>query len=190
MKKLLYYVPTILFNTLELFLLFMIGTAMDVEIYKMISILLTFTLVRNLIGEGKHYKNPALCLIWSLAVFSILFLICKLNFILALILTIFYSAAQTGKVDVTDMFMYRVANTNYEYIQEFVNNMAGTKTLEDFETKLMCTNPKAYAVYKYRFKEGYVLDDISDTLGIDKRRVTEILQALELAINLYFNIKS
>lgn len=190
MKKLSYYVPTILFNTIELFLLLLVGMALDVEIYKMISILLTFMLVRNLIGEGKHYKNPILCLIWSLVVFAILFLICKLNFMLAIILTVFYSSAQTGKVDVRDMFMYRVANTNYEYIQEFVDNMEGTKTLEEFETKLMCTNPKAYAVYKYRFKEKYILDDISHTLDMDKRRITEILQALELAINLYFNIKS
>lgn len=183
------YLPSIIFNTVEFLLLFGISAAIGVAWYDSISILLLFTLVRCIVGEGKHYKSPKLCLIWSLLTFVILFATTKISYPLAIILTIFYAIAQTGKVDVKEMFMWKGSNTNYEYIEKFIKKMQGTAALRTFEEKLENFNSRIYDVYKYRFIKGYTFHTISEIMDIDNRRISEMLKALELAINLYFDIK-
>ena len=61
--------PSIIFNTVEFLLLFGISTLIGIAWYEGLCVLLLFTLVRNLVGKGKHYKNPLLCLLWSSLVF-------------------------------------------------------------------------------------------------------------------------
>lgn len=189
MERLKELLPSIIFNAAEWLLLFGIGAVIGVKWYDVVCILLLFTLVRCLVGNGKHYKSPKLCIIWSATVFFVLFITIKINYALAIILTIFYATAQTGKVDVKEMFMWKGSNTNYDYIAKFIKNMQGTATLRTFEERLENINPRIYDVYKYRFIKGYTFHTISEILNIDNRRISEMLKALELAINLYFDIK-
>lgn len=189
MNKLLYYLPTILFNVFELLIIGAIGLLMGATIPAMICILLVFTLVRNLLGGGKHYKSPLLCLIWSMLVFILLFYISTISFALAIVLAIFYAMAQTGRVDVQEMFMWKHKDAGYNYLQEFIDKMKDTTALKTFENKLAIVNPKAYKVYKYRFKENYKFSDISDILEMDTRRISEILKSIDLCLKMYFDIK-
>lgn len=188
-RKLLYITPTILFNTLELVLLAGIGALLGLPVWQILTIILVFMLVRNIVGEGKHYKNPFLCLIWSSLVFTALFISARLNFTLAVVLTTFYATAQTGKVDVRDAFMWRSSNGEYQYLQEFITKMQGTEALITFEDKLKFVNPKVYKVYKYKFIDGYSFKAISNLMQIDTRRISEMLKTLETTMNVYFNIK-
>lgn len=181
--------PSIIFNTVEFLLLFGISTLIGIAWYEGLCVLLLFTLVRNLVGKGKHYKNPLLCLLWSSLVFSVIFISVRIDYILAVVLTIFYAIAQTGRVDAKETFMWKGRSTNYDYIEKFIKRMTGTATLRTFEEKLEDFNPRSYNVYKYRFKKGYSFCKIGEILNIDNRRISEILKSLELAINLYFDIK-
>ena len=188
-KKLLYITPTVIFNLLELLILIGLGAIIKIPIWEVITILMVFMLVRNLVGEGKHYRNPILCLVWSSIVFAALFVSARFNFTLAVVLTIFYATAQTGKVDVRDAFMWKSKNNDYQYLQEFVNKMKGTETLAVFENKLRFVNPMVYKVYHYRFKEDYSFNAISEMMKIDTRRISEMLKTLETTMNVYFTIK-
>lgn len=188
-KKLLYITPTVIFNLLELLILIGLGAIIKIPIWEVITILMVFMLVRNLVGEGKHYRNPILCLVWSSIVFAALFVSARFNFTLAVILTVFYATAQTGKVDVRDAFMWKSKNNDYQYLQEFVNKMKGTETLAVFENKLRFVNPMVYKVYHYRFKEDYSFTAISEMMKIDTRRISEMLKTLETTMNVYFTIK-
>lgn len=189
MRKLKKFIPSIIFNTVEFLLLFGLSTLIGVSWHEALCVLLLFTLVRNLVGKGKHYRNPLLCLLWSSLVFVVIFISIKIDYLLAIVLTIFYAIAQTGRVDVKETFMWRGRSTSYDYIQEFINKMNGTATLRTFEEKLEDFNPRIYNVYKYRFKKEYSFCKIGKILNIDNRRISEILKALELAMNLYFDIK-
>lgn len=188
-KKLLYITPTVIFNLLELLILIGLGAIIKIPIWEVITILMVFMLVRNLVGEGKHYRNPILCLVWSSIVFAALFVSARFNFTLAVVLTVFYATAQTGKVDVRDAFMWKSKNNDYQYLQEFVNKMKGTETLAVFENKLRFVNPMVYKVYHYRFKEDYSFTAISGMMKIDTRRISEMLKTLETTMNVYFTIK-
>lgn len=190
MKKLLYYLPTIIFNVLEFALVLILGNLFHASIPNMISIVFVFMITRNLAGEGsgKHYKNPILCLIWSVIMFTTLSGISTVSFILSIILTIFYALVQTNRFDVTEAFMWKGKETSYGYLKEFVERMEGTSALSNFENKLAKVNPKAYKVYYYRFKKDCSFHDISEILEVDNRRISEILKSLELCIKIYFDM--
>lgn len=187
--KLFYNVPSAIFELTEALILIGIGYLYGVKWHEVVSLLLVFMLVRNIVGKGKHYKHPAECLVWSLLVFGTSIFLIKINYVLAVLLTAVYSVTQTGLVDVSDMFMWKGNNTSYDYIVKYIRDNQGTTALKAFENKLEMLNTKAYDVYKYRFIKGYSFNTISELLNLDNRRISEILKALELAINLYFDIK-
>lgn len=189
MRKFLRLVPTILFNSFEFILLAIIGVLVGIQWYEAISILITFMLSRNLIGKGKHYRNPNECLFWSSLIFGVLFYLATIDYTLSLLLTVVYATAQTNKVDVSEMFMWKSKSTSYDYIRDFILDNKDTPALIVFEYKLEKFNPKIYDVYRYRFIKGYSFHTIGEILDLDNRRISEILKSLELAINLYFDIK-
>lgn len=188
-RKLIYVTPTIIFNALELLMLLGVGALLRIPIWQPAAILVLFMLVRNLVGKGKHYRNPLLCLIWSCVVFSALFVVAKICFPLAAVLTVFYATAQTGRVDVREVFMWKGSDTDYKYIQKFVEKMNGSEALQVFEDKLKFVNDKVYKIYDYRFKKHYSFSTISNMMQIDTRRISEMLKILDTTINVYFNIK-
>lgn len=183
------YLPTVLFNTLEFILLLCIGILLRVDVLKAVCILLLFTITRNIIGAGKHYKSPFMCLVWSSVVFLILFYITKIDFVVAIVLTVFCATAQTGKVDVHDMFMWNGRDSQYDYLEKYVDKITDTKPLEVFENKLKTLDENIYNIYKYRFKDKIPFTNICEKMNKDKRRICEGLKTLELAMNLYFDIK-
>lgn len=182
------YLPSLVFNVSEYILLVCAGITIHVEIPIAISILLTFMLTRNLIGNAKHYKSPILCLLWSTIIFTGLFIVSKINFILSIILTIFYATTQTDKVNVNDMFLWSGRDSRYDYITNYLIKIQDTSELQIFEDKLQKFNEDLYLIYKYKLKQNHPFSKLCEATGVDKRRICEHLKSLELAINLYFNI--
>lgn len=187
--KLLHNVPSAIFEAGESLLLIGFGYLVGVKWHEVLSLLLVFMIVRNVIGKGKHYRHPSECLVWSLLVFGTSVLLIRINYILSLLLVGIYAVAQTAHVDAREMYMWKGRHTNYDYINRFIKRMEGTVALRTFEENLEEFDPRIYNVYKYRLKKGYSFGKIEEILNIDNRRISEILKALELAINLYFNIK-
>lgn len=185
--KLFHNVPSTIFELGESLLLIGFGWLIGVKWHEVLSLPLVFMLVRSIIGKGKHYKHPSECLIWSLLVFGTSTILIKINYPLALLLTAVYAVAQTGLVDVQEMYMWK--GGGYDYIEKFIEENEHTPALVTFENKLEKINRTAYLVYKYRFKEKCRFNEISDLVDRDERRISELLKALELCINLYFDIK-
>ena len=80
-------------------------------------------------------------------------------------------------------------NSNYQEIQDFIDSHEDTEELKEFETKLENISLLDYNVYICRFKEKCTFTAISRKLDIDSTaRISESLNAISLAIQIYFDI--
>ena len=80
-KKILYYLPSIIFNVAETLAIILIGVLLlKLDILDVIVIILVFAIIRMLTRSAMHYKSWKLCLIWSCMQISFLFLTAKVNF--------------------------------------------------------------------------------------------------------------
>ena len=131
--------PSIIFNTVEFLLLFGISTLVGIAWHEGLCVLLLFTLVRNLVGKGKHYKNPLLCLLWSSLVFSVIFISVRIDYILAVVLTICQTqrdvlenryTTQLGLANLASETQECCCNTQKEILQSRYDNALGMQNLQ------------------------------------------------------------
>lgn len=187
MKKILLYLPSIIFNVVEVLVIALIGTLLELPIKEMVVIFITFAMVRMSLGNSLHYKDWYKCMMWSTLVFLSLFVIAKADFILCIIMTIFCAYILTGKGNINDIFQWKKIS-KYADIDEFIKyNPLDTKLLE-FEDKIKMQDNLEYLVYKYRFKENLTFEEISDKLDLSNPRIAEILDRIAFAIRLYCGI--
>lgn len=79
-------------------------------------------------------------------------------------------------------------NTNYKEIADFIDSNINTGKLDDFEKRLEDTSLMDYYVYLHRFKNKETFIIISKTLGISTARITESLNSIMLAFQIFFEI--
>lgn len=79
-------------------------------------------------------------------------------------------------------------NTNYQEIADFINSQANSKKIKKFENRLADTSLLDYYVYLHRFKEKKTFTMISKELGISTARITESLNSIALAFQMFFGI--
>lgn len=75
MKKILLYLPSVIFNVAEVSIIALIGTLLDLPINEMIVIFLLFAIMRMSLGGAMHYKDWYKCMVWSTLVFLSLFVL-------------------------------------------------------------------------------------------------------------------
>ncbi len=97
MKKVLRLLPSIIFNIIELLIIYIFGTILKVSIQDMILILMFFALTTNALGGQLHYKDWRKCLIWSTLVFISFFLLIKIDIKIALSMVMFSAIILTNK---------------------------------------------------------------------------------------------
>lgn len=189
MKKIMYYLPSILFNLLEVITLSLIGYFfIGIDLSMIIISMVVFTLCRQVTQCSKHYKSPILCSIWSIIVFSTLFCVIKVDELVGMLLTIVASFTQTGLLDANELFMWRRGFSKYADMAAYIKLYNNTKALKEFEQRLQNTDELAYAIYVYKFKEGLSFESISERLNhIDNRRIVDVLNCIQLSFNIYFN---
>ena len=107
MKKLLYKLPSIVFNCLEAFCIFLFGICFELQFSEIMSIIIVFALTRMTAKTPCHYKSPKKCFIWTMLVFCSLFLVVKVDIVISLIFTMFAGYILTEKGNIEDSFMYR-----------------------------------------------------------------------------------
>lgn len=96
-KKVLYYLPSAIFNILELLIILLLGTVLKVSTLEIILIFTTFVFIRNILGGQLHYKDWYRCAIMSILIFVSFFIVAKTNIIISLIMTTFSAIILTKK---------------------------------------------------------------------------------------------
>lgn len=188
MKKIMYYLPSIIFNVAELAIIALIGVLLELSIKEMLIIFCLFVIIRMSLGDAMHYKNWYKCMIWSTLVFLSLFVLAKSGIILSIIMTVFCAYILTGKGNINDTFLWKGKDTKYEDIVEFIKYHSLDDRLIEFEEKIKNQDNLDYLIYKYRFKEEMTFTEISDKLDIDNPRIAERLNKIAFAIRLYCGI--
>ena len=184
------FVESIIFNLVETALIILSGLALNISLKYLLTVMLVFLISRGLFRETFHFKTWYRCLIWSSLTMVSLFVILKVDFILAVLFAIFGAFIMTGRANVNDMYMWKNKEepSKYQDIMDYIKCNELNGRLIEFEQKLRDRNTVEYSVYKYRFRECKTFSEISELLNIDNPRIVEYLDKIAFAIRLYCGI--
>lgn len=192
MKKVMYYLPSIIFNLFETLIIFSIGRLLELKLIELFMILVLFSGIRISLGNALHYKSPIKCILWTTLVFTSLFLVFKVDFMIGIIITIFASFILTSKGNtkgsISDMFMWKGRSSKYEDIDEYIKYNSMNIKLIEFEEILKKQDNLLFLLYKYRFKERLTFSEISDKLKMNNSRISEKLENIALSIRVFCGI--
>ncbi len=78
--------------------------------------------------------------------------------------------------------------SNHQEISDFIDSNLNSESLREFESKLENTSLLDYSIYVCRFKQKKTFIMIQKELDISTARISESLNSINLAIQIYFNI--
>ncbi len=189
MNKILYNLPSVIFNLLEAVVVFWGGIKINVSISIIILIVLIFSTVRMLTKSAKHYKSMCKCMIWSTIVILSLLVVTKVDLMIAIAMTVFSAIVLSGKGDIKDCFMWANKESKFSDIDKYIKeNSENNDLLVEFENRLEEKDLNAYILYKYRFKENKSFTQMSKLTNMDSRRITDKLNEVALSIRTFCNI--
>lgn len=189
MKKLLSFIPSIIFNLAESLIIILIGLLLEIDIRLIILLIILFAILRMSFGKAMHYKDWYRCLVWSTLVFLSLFVVAKVDLMICIILTIFAAYILTGKGNINDMYMWKNNKPSKYYdIEEYIKYHSLDSLLLDFESKLKSQDNLDFLIYKYRFKDNMTFSEIVERLDLDNPRIVEKLDKIAFAMRLYCGI--
>ena len=188
MKKLTYYLPSVIFNIAEVLVIFLAGKLLGLRLEIMLIIFGIFVTIRISLGGALHYKSPYKCAIWSLLIFLSLFVLTNVGFLVSVIMAIFCAYVLTTKGNIQDGLMWKGKETKYADIEEYIKyNLMETKLME-YEEKLKSRDNLTYLIYKYRFKDKMTFSQISERLDLENPRIAEKLEQIAFSFRIYFGI--
>lgn len=186
--KILLYLPSIIFNVVEVIVIALIGMLLNLRIELMIIILVLFAIIRMSLGGAMHYKDWYKCMVWSALVFLSLFVVAKANILICILMTIFCACVLTQRGNISDIFMWKGKNTKYSDIDDYIKYHLLDDKLIDFENKIKEQDKLDYLIYKYRFKDNLTFTEITEKLDMANPRIVEKLDKIAFAIRLYCGI--
>ena len=188
MKKLIYYLPSIIFNIAEVLVIFLAGKLLGLRLEAMLVIFGIFVTIRISLGGAMHYKSPYKCAVWSLLMFLSLFVLTNAGLSISIIMSMFCAYILTTKGDIQDGLMWKGKETKYSDIEEYIKyNSMETKFIE-YEEKLKNQDNLTYLIYKYRFKDKMTFAEISNRLDLENPRIVEKLEQIAFSFRIYFGI--
>lgn len=188
MKKIMFRLPSIIFNLAELGVIILAGKLLQLKLEIMLIIIAIFVMIRISIGGAMHYKSPYRCAIWSLLIFLSLFVLTNVGIGVSIIMAIFCAFILTTKGNIDDAFMWKGKNTKYSDIEEYIKyNSMETKLIE-YENKLKDKDNLTYLIYKYRFKDKMTFAEISERLDLENPRIVEKLEQIAFSFRIFFGI--
>ena len=187
---------------LEISILLAINAILGNSVLEGIFIIFGFMVIRTMLG-AKHYDNQIQCLVMTMVLLTSIFMVLKVNFGLAILMTIlaaFNLSNQNINVEklkefvsncLTEGFMYK-QKSKYHNIDEYIAQYPNSSKLKAFEAKLKeSTDKRLYPIYMVRFYEKtpkgktVPLSYVSEKTGVQDRRVVECLDAIQACFELY-----
>lgn len=168
---------TVIFNLAETFLIFLVGKILGLETNGIIIIMLCFVISRAVFRRALHFKTWYRCLIWSLLILLSLFLILKVDLIVAILFTVFTALIMTGRANINDMYLWGGNKLNAA-VYEWVKFNQDNKMLLEYEKKLKETDKRKYYIFVYRFKEFKSYKEISELMELDEQRICDEIKII------------
>lgn len=177
MKKIIYYLPSIIFNVAEILIVILIGVLLGLELRRMIMLIVLFSMIRMVVKKAMHYKDWKKCLLMTTLFFTSLIVIAIADFTLTLAMTIFEALILTGHSNIEDMFMWGGNKLNKEVFDWVKFNSQNEKLLK-YEQILKENDKQKYYIFYYRFREFKSFSDISKIMDIDTQRISEEIKII------------
>lgn len=189
MKKILYYLPTIIFNVAETLVIILIGVLLKLSFEVIVLIGILFAIIRMSLGKPMHYKDWYKCLIWSTLVFLSLFILAKANLFICIIMTIFCAYILTSKGNIDDIFMWKGNDSKYEALRSFISLSPNNPILLEHEEYWRKNYSMRYKILQSFYREGKSYSKIMEEEGladntIIKNECKTIYAILEKPLNL------
>lgn len=176
-KKILYYLPSIIFNVAETLAIILIGFLLRLNIVDVIAILLAFGITRILTKSAIHYKSWKLCLIWSSLQLLSLFLAAKVSLPIGILSTIFAGIILSDKGNIEDVFMWGGNSLNTKVFDWVKFNQDNQKLIK-YENDLKETDRQKYFIFKYRFREFKSYSQIAKIMDMDAQRISDEIKIM------------
>jgi hypothetical protein len=177
MNKKYYNLPSIVFNIIETLLLVWMAFYLKIGLAKTLTIFFTFQISRFYFKFPKHYKDWKKCLIWTLLIFTSMFVVVKINIFVGCLNTIFCAYILSGKADINDMYMWKPQNTSVH--QPLIDYLKYNAICDDYlraeELLKQKVDSKTYLIYKRKFIDGYSYERICEEFDMSNPRVKECL---------------
>lgn len=188
MNKRYWNFPSIIFNIAETLLLIGGAWLLKISIKNILLVFLTFQISRAYFKMPKHYKQWQQCLVWTLIIFLSLFVVARIDISVGVLVTIFTAYILSGKSDIKDIYMWSGRSTQYQDIIDFIKFNPFNTKIKEFEERLQEQDNLSYLIYKYRFKDLLTFQEISEKIGIETNRITEIQEKVAFTFRIYVGI--
>lgn len=188
----------IVYSIFTAIIIFTIGMLFGLKYYNILSIMIIFMVIRSS-TESYHYESRIKCFIFTILIYTILFLVAKLDFIISVAMTIVASYMLTDKADLNNTFQHFNSKNEKKYreMTKYIQNNK-RRELREFENVLKTLNISYSERYRYDFYEVYNLyfleeksfKDIKQITGIrDNHGVTRALDVIFMIFNTYLETK-
>lgn len=189
MKKILYWLPSIIFNVVEVLIIGLVGTLLKLPFKDMLVIFTLFVLVRLGIGGAMHYKAWQKCILWSTLMFLSLFVVVKADWLISLIMSVFCGYILTNKANLKDIFMWSGRTSKYEALKDLIALSPNNAIIIENEEYWRKNYPIRYEIFRYYFRENKTYKEIAEIKNFDdntiiKRECATIYSILEKPLNL------
>ena len=188
MDKKYWNLPSIIFNLVETLLLFGASYLLQIGIINTLITLLVFEVSRFYFKMPKHYKAWQQCLIWTLIIFTSLFVVARVDITVGILNTIFAAYILSGKADIGNMYMWcKGKPSKYQKLIDYIKYNGLNSELLELEDNLKKYDAQMYLVYKRRFRENKSFEDIREEFDLENPRINEILDKVYTLMT--FNLK-
>lgn len=168
--------PSLIFNVAETLLLIGMAWLLKIGVKNTLIVFLSFQISRAVFKLPKHYKDWKKCLVWTLSIFTSLFLVAKVDLSVGILTSVFTAYILSGKADIKDMYMWKQDKiSKYQPLIDYVKFNGLDSKLIKVENKLKDMDTMMYLVYKRKFRENKTFKDITEELDLSNPRVVEIL---------------
>ncbi len=189
MKKIFYYLPSIIFNTVEVSIIFIVGFLLNIPFKDLLVIFMVFVLMRINFGDAMHYKDWKLCMLWSTILFFELFLVTKVGYYIAILVSVFCAYILTKRGNINDGFMWKGKSSKYDALKQYIVNNPNCEILKQYELYWKDNYELRYDIFNLYFREqksyDYIIKikDLPDTTPI-KIECNVIYASLEIPLKL------
>lgn len=187
MKKIFDLLPSIIFGLIETAVIILLGIHIGIDLKEIIIVLIVFAIMRVVLKDALHYKNPIECFIWTTLLFVSVWILAKAGIVVSVLMTILAGIFLSGKGNIKDVYMWKGKDTNYDDIDEFIKKNYDDPRLAEFEHRLQEQDEFRYQIYKTRFKEQLNFTKTAEKLEMDSKRLSEKMNEIACAFRIFFN---
>ena len=175
--------PSLIFNTIETILIVLMAWLLNIGLKNMFIVFLSFQVSRAVFKLPKHYKSWQKCLIWTLLVFTSLFLVAKVDLSVGILTSVFTAYILSGKADIDDMYMWekgqsKTNKSKYQKLIDYIKFNGLSPELIQVENRLKELDNLMYIVYKRKFRELKTFKEITAELDLENPRIVEMLDKI------------